>query len=293
MVGVEFDFVRYVERRRGAAEQRSRDGAAYSYAGDRKARRTLGGARPVALAIEAANRLWKGAAKNDLLGTSIRVTDQQFGNLQAIGRRAAAALGVEPPSIYVAPASAVRRAHALGTDDDAYVVVSSEIVERLTENELLAVIGQQCGAIQNNHVVFGTALYYLTHSAMSFVRWIVQPAIMALQAWSRRADISCDRAALICTRSMPITLTAFVKVELGLERDPGIDIKTYLEQLPGTRSGIGKYAELFRSHPYLPKRAQALQLFGESSFYRRLLGEEGGQPADQIDHQVGQILSVL
>ena len=149
--------------------------------------------------------------------------------------------------------------------------------------------------IQNNHVVYATALYYLTNSAMSFVRWIVQPAVMTLQAWSRRAEISCDRAALLCTRDLNVAFKAMLKAELGLETDPGLDLDEYLKQLPGTRKGVGKYAELFRSYPYLPKRVQALKLFSESAFYLRYTGDTSGEgkPAEQVDREVGEILSVF
>jgi len=295
MLGVDFDFARYVALRKGLLEQRARDGAAYAYTGARKVQRTLSSARPVTLAIEATGRLWRSAAKSELLGTSVRVTDQQFPNVYRAARSAAQTLGIEPPDVYVAAASSSITARTLGTEDEPYIVVNSDLVENLSEQELLALIGHHCGHIQNNHVVYATALYYLTNSAVSFVRWIVQPAIMTLQAWSRRAEISCDRAALLCTRDLDVTFKAMMKTELGLEKDPGIDLDEYLKQLPGTRKGVGKYAELFRSYPYLPKRVQALKLFSESAFYRRYTGDTSGEgkPAEQVDREVGEILSVF
>lgn len=295
MIGVDFDFALYVARRKGQMEQRARDGGAYAYSGARKVQRTLSAARPVTLAIEATNRLWHSAAKSALLGTSIRVTDQQFPQLHAVAKQAAEILGIETPDLYVAPASSDLRAQALGTDDDPYIVINSEVVERLDDAELLALVGHHCSHIQNNGVVYATALYYLTNSAMSFVRWIVQPAIMTLQAWSRRAEVSCDRAALICCKDLDVAFRSMLKTALGLEHDPELDIDEYLKQLPGTKSGIGKYGELFRSHPYLPKRVQALKLFSESAFYLRYTGDDAaeGKSAEQVDREVGQILSVF
>lgn len=293
MTAVEFDFARYVARRKGAIEQRAREGAVYSYTGDRKVRRTLASARPVTIAIEGTNRLWRSAARSELLGTSVRVTDQQFPRVYQAARIASTALGIEQPDVYVAPASQRIRAATLGTNDEPYIVLSSELAEQLGDAELLAIIGQQCGHIQNNHVVYATALHYLQHSAISVVRWAVQPAIMTLQAWSRRADVTCDRAALLCTRNLEVTLGALLKVELGLEKDVQLDIEQFLQQLPGTRSGIGKLAELFRSSPYLPKRVQALRLFAESAFYRQLLGEKDGRAAEEVDREIAQLLSVF
>ena len=296
-VGVDLDFARYISERRGQMQQQARDGAAYAFSGERKVRRALVTARPVSMAIEATTRLWKNAAKNELLGTSVKVTDQQFPKVYSAVKQASAALGLDVPSVYVAPESSRVLAQALGTGHDVYIVVNARAVETFTDVELLALLGNELGHIQNNQVTYSTALFYLTHSAVMFVRWIVQPAIMTLQAWSRRAEITCDRAALLCTKDLGATLAAMVKISLGLERDANIDIDEYLKQLPDTKKGIGKLAELFRSHPYLPKRVQALRLFAESSYYQRAVSPPGeraeGLTMEEVDQQVSELLSVF
>jgi Zn-dependent protease with chaperone function len=294
MLGIDFDFARYVAYRRGLVEQRAREGGAYSYAGERKVRRALASARPVTLALEATTRLWKHAAKTDLLADAVHVTDEQFPALYHAARQASRPLGLEPPPVYVLPPGSEIRARVLGTNDDCHVMVNAEVLDSLSERELVAVIGHELGHIQNNHVIYTTALYYLRHSAGLLVRWAVQPAIVTLQAWSRRAEITCDRAALIATRDLDATLSSMIRISLGDDRGD-FSVEEYLKQLPETRRGIGKYAELFRSHPYLPKRVQALKLFAGSQFYRKLVGREttGGLSADDLDAKVAEILSVF
>ncbi len=293
MTGVDFDFARYVAYRRGVVHQRARDGAAYSYAGERKVRRALVTARPVSMAIEATTRLWKNAARNELLGTSVKVTDQQFPRAHAALRKACQALHLDVPPLYAAPSGSRFSAQTLGTDDEPYIVVNSGLIERLDDVELLAVLGNELGHIQNNHVVYATALHYLTHDSTMFVRWIVKPAVLALQAWSRRAEITCDRAALLCTRDLEATLAAIVKIGLGSEQP--INIEEYLRDLPDPRKGIGRYAEIFRSHPYLPKRVQALQVFAASTFYCKLIGADtdAALSSEEVDAQVADILKVI
>lgn len=295
MSEIDFDFTRYIAERRGQVEQRARLGAVYAYSGEHKVRRALNSARPVVMAIEATTRLWKNVAKTELLGTSVQVTDQQFPRVYACVLRAAKALGLRPPTVYVAPSSSSIRAQALGTNDDAYIVVNSQLLEFLDDRELLALLGHELAHIQNNHVLYVTALHYLTTSAAMFVRWAVQPAIMTLQAWSRRAEITCDRAALLCTREIDVTLAALIKIALGLEGDDQVNIADYLDNLPDTSGGIGRYAELFRSHPYLPKRVRALRVFAESKLYKATLGQdvENALATDDVDSQVADILSVF
>lgn len=295
MTQIDFDLARYIAGRRGMAEQRARDGGAYAYTGERKLRRTLSSARPVAMAIEATTRLWKNVAKTELLGTSVQVNDRQFPRVFEATQKAGQALRMEPPIVYVTPASSSIKAQALGTNDDNYIVLNSQLLEYLGDQELLALIGHELGHIQNNHVLYATALYYLSNAAAMFVRWVVQPAIMTLQAWSRRAEITCDRAALLCTRDLDATLAALVKIALGLEGDDQVNIHAYLENLPDTRRGVGRYAELFRSHPYLPKRVQALHLFADSAYYKTARGDDatGAPTTDEVDASVGEILSVF
>lgn len=296
MNGIDFDFARYIQNRRGQAERRVRDGSTYSYSGERKVRRTLNSARPVVIALEATTRLWKNVAKSELLGTALKVTGQQFPRLYNATRTACDSLRMDVPPVYVTPASSKIRAQALGTNDDAYIVVNAELLDSLSDTELMALVGHELGHIQNNHVLYTTALYYLTEAAAMFVRWAVQPAIMTLQAWSRRAEITCDRAALLCTRDLDATLTALIKISLGLERDTEVNVREYIENLPDTkRGGVGRYAELFRTHPYLPKRIQALRRFAESALYKSFIGEDAkGAPSTvDVDAQVAEILSVF
>lgn len=295
MTQIDFDFARYIAERRGQVEQRARDGGVYAFTSERKFRRTLDSARPVVIAIEATTRLWKNVAKTELLGTSVQVNDQQFPRVFEASNKAAEALRMSPAPVYIAPGSSSIQAQALGTNDDAYIVLNSQLLDHISDQELLALVGHELGHIQNNHVLYITALHYLTTSAAMFVRWAVQPAIMTLQVWSRRAEITCDRAALLATRDLDVTLHALIKQALGLEGAEQVNVEDYLTNLPDTRTGIGRYAELFRTEPYLPKRVQALRLFATSAYYLQALGEtpEGAPSADDIDAEVAEILSVF
>jgi Zn-dependent protease with chaperone function len=293
-VGVDFDFARWLIARRGALEQQAREGAAYAFAGERKFRRTLNLARPVTMALEATTRLWRDVARTELLGTAVKVTDQQYPRVFAAAKKAGAALNVRPPVVFAAPTHSIK-VKVLGTEDAPHLLVNLELAERLDDDELVAAIGHELAHVQNATILYTTALHYLTSSAAFFVRWVVQPAIMTLQAWSRRAEVTCDRASLLAVRDLDKTLAALVKLELGLDKGSAFNADEYLRALPDVRKGIGRYAELFRSHPYVPKRVQALRLFATSALYSQVIGEDsGGKPSiDQIDKQVSDLISVF
>ncbi|HEY1554598.1 MAG TPA: M48 family metallopeptidase [Kofleriaceae bacterium] len=293
-VGVEFDFARWLAARRGAMEQQAREGAVYAFTGERKFRRTLMIARPVTMAMEATTRLWRDVARTELLGTAVKVTDQQYPRVFEAAKAAGAALKVRVPVVFAAPATSIQ-IKVLGTEDAPHLIVNLELAEKLDDTELVAAIAHELAHVQNGHILYTTALYYLQHSAAFFVRWVVQPAIMTLQAWSRRAEVTCDRASLLAVRDLDKTLYALVRRELGLERGSAFNADEYLRALPDVSKGIGRFAELFRSNPYVPKRVQALRLFSTSALYAHLVGQDSeGKPSlVEVDKQIADLVKVF
>ena len=293
-VGVDFDFVRWIAARRGAMEQQAREGAAYAFTGERKFRRNLNIARPVTMALEATTRLWRDVARTELLGTAVKVSDQQYPRVFEASKVAAAALRVRVPVIFAAPTSSIK-VKVLGTEDAPHLIVNLDLAEKLDDTELVAAIAHELAHIQNGHILYTTALHYLNTSAAFFVRWVVQPAIMTLQAWSRRAEVTCDRASLLAVRDVDKTLLSLVRLELGLDKGSAFNAEEYLRGLPDVKKGLGRFAEAFRSHPYVPKRVQCLRLFAGSALYANVTGQDAtGKPSlAEVDKQCSELISVF
>jgi Zn-dependent protease with chaperone function len=293
-VGIDFDFARWIAARRGSIEQSAREGAVYAFTSERKFRRTLNIARPVTMALEATTRLWRDVARSELLGTAVKVSDSQYPRVWEAAKVAGAALRVRVPPIFAAPSTSIK-VKVLGTEDAPHLIVNLDLAEKLDDNDLVAAIGHELGHVQNGHILYATALHYLTNQAVFFVRWVIQPAIMTLQAWSRRAEVTCDRAALLAVKDLDKTLTSMVKLELGLEKGSAFNAAEYLRSIPDQKKGIGRYAELFRSNPYVPKRVQALKLFGDSALFASITGQDPtGKPSlPDIDKQVSDLISVF
>lgn len=295
--GVDFDFARWIAGRRSAMDQQAREGVAYAYSGELRFRRTLAAARPVTIAIEATTRLWKDAARAELLGSAVKVSSTQYPRVYQAARQAGANLRVTVPTIFAVSGagSGSVKVKVLGTDDAPYLIINLELAEQLSDTELVAAIGHELGHIQNGHILYVTALHYLSHSAAFFVRWAVQPAIMTLQAWSRRAEVTCDRASLLAVRDPDKTLAALVKLAMGVTPNSQFSVEEYLKDLPDPKKGLGRYAELFRAHPYVPKRVAALRVFADSAYYALATGADpSGKPsAPEVDRKVSDIISVF
>jgi Zn-dependent protease with chaperone function len=183
-------------------------------------------------------------------------------------------------------------AGTLGTNEDSFIIVHSALVDQYSDEELLTVIGHECGHIHNSHVAYLTALHYLTYMAGMFVPWILQPALVALRTWSRRAEITCDRAGMLVSKDQQAAERAITKLAVGSRKlYEEFNLDAFLEQHEEGSQGIGKYMEVFATHPWLPKRVLAMRAFGESQLFQRAIGRgPEGLTMSEVDNRVAALL---
>lgn len=289
----ELDFKSWVDARRsshlgGGPET---EGHAYAYNLDQSTRAAFARMTAVELAVTSSVRMFKQVWRSELLGNAVKVSDRQFPRLQRIARECADTLHIPTPQLYIVANSSLNAA-TYGTHDESFIMVHSALIDHYTDEELRMVIGHECGHIHNKHVVYLTALHYLTQMAGIFVKWAVQPALLALNAWSRRAEITCDRAGMLCSRDLDVSTKAMTKLVLGSRKlYEEFNMDAFLEQYEEGKDGVGKYMEVFASHPWLPKRVLAMRVFAESALYREAakLGP-GGLTMAEVDEKVRLLL---
>ncbi len=293
----ELDFDAFVTQRRseragGGSEATGHD---YTYTFDRQSRLAFENAKPVAMAVEASVRLFKQIGRHQLLGHAVKVSDRQFPRIYRITKKAADTLQIAMPQVFIVN-NPTFNAGTLGTNDDSFIMVHSALIEQYTDEELLTVIGHECGHIHNSHVAYLTALHYLTYMAGVVVPWLLQPALVALRTWSRRAEITCDRAGMLVAKDQAAAERAITKLAVGSRRlYEEFNVDAFVEQHEEGTHGIGRYMEVFASHPWLPKRVLAMRVFGESRFYRESVqgtaaGALPGLAMSEVDEQVAGLL---
>ncbi|MCA9645096.1 MAG: M48 family metallopeptidase, partial [Myxococcales bacterium] len=120
-----------------------------------------------------------------------------------------------------------------------------------------------------------------------------------LQAWSRRAEITCDRAALLCCQDLDVATRALAKLALGSKKlYEELDVEVFLEQYGEMQGNVGRISEIFSSHPWLPKRVLALRKFAGSDYFQNHMrpaegGGSEGTPLGEVDREVEEIVKVL
>lgn len=288
------DFSAFVEQRKNSLVGRSSEGDhAYAYVSDKNTRAAFERVRPLELVIQAGVRYFRASLKGRLLGSAVRVGPTQFPRLHQLAERAASSLGIGTPTVYLVP-SPVMNAGTYGTPDESFILVHSKLFEEMSDEELLFVIGHECGHMHNNHVVYLTAMHMLKQLAGLLLPRADQAAMMLLSGWMRRAEITCDRAGLLCSQDLAAATSALTKLAVGSSKlHAELNVEAFIEQHHENQSSVGRFAELSASHPWVPKRVLALRAFAESALYRKQIGADGGLGMPEVDARVHEIIKIL
>ncbi len=85
------------------------------------------------------------------------------------------------------------------------IIVSYALVKFCTKDELQLLIGCECGKLQNNHCQYNFAITYINYNKnvykpveRSHKGMISNQIVYALPEWMKCADITADRAGMIC-----------------------------------------------------------------------------------------------
>jgi Zn-dependent protease with chaperone function len=124
-----------------------------------------------------------------------------------------------------------------------------------------------------------------------------QTAWVPLMAWSRRAEVTCDRAGLLCCGDIKIAERALLRLISGLADVDRIDIEEFLRRARAMEEfhSAGMMGELRATHPLIARRIEALRMFASSELYYELTGKprpEGVRllTRQELDDRVNEIV---
>ena len=115
------------------------------------------------------------------------------------------------------------------------IVMTQKLLELCTAEELQLLIGCEAGRIQNNHAVYNWAFTYLNYNRnvykpieRSYKQSVSNQLVCALIEWVKYADITADRAGIICIDEPG----RFLDISCGLYK------KVYIDFYGITQQGI-------------------------------------------------------
>jgi RDD family/Peptidase family M48 len=209
------------------------------------------GASQVALFIVLA-MLYVTLARGRLLGSSVRVHQQQYPRVFVIVRRACAALEIPMPVIFVREDNYVP-AVALGFGAPYALVLSSHWIELFADDELAFMIGRELGHIAAGHTRF--------HSLLS-VNGNENPLIsLIFGAWLRRCALTCDKVGLLCCGTVDAAVRA-MGIAAFHEFGRKVDYEAFAEQHAEVQAdSVLRWGEWLGSEPYATRRIESLRHF--------------------------------
>ena len=227
--------------------------------------------------------------------SAVKVTPKQCPDLYAKLQVACTTLGVDMPELFVQQNPTVNA--FTGGVKQPVIVLHSALIERLTDEEILAVIAHEVGHVHAEHVLYITAarlLEALANVALasapiaSLVTQILSSTMRAaLLAWARRAELSCDRAALLVTQDADVIGRTMMKLCGGTFASK-VDYEQFLQQARDFQKNYDEraldrfWADIIASgltHPFPVWRVSEILKWVESGEYGRLMTSEPASAA--------------
>jgi Zn-dependent protease with chaperone function len=215
------------------------------------------------------------------LGSGIRVGPEQYAHLHRIVTECAAILDVDPvPDLFV---HRYTEANALTMGlDRPFILLFTGLIDALDEESLRFVIGHEMGHVLSGHALYHTMLYRLINLAggLSWLPggvWGIRAIQAALNQWYRKAELSADRAGLLCCQDPKAALRAHI-VMSGATDPAEVNIPEFLRQARDYESGGDLRDSVLKllnvesmSHPLAVARAAELQRWSATPDYLNIL----------------------
>jgi Zn-dependent protease with chaperone function len=226
------------------------------------------------------------------LGSAVRVDERQFGRLHRILGEVGQTLDApELPELYVV-ANPAFGAMTIGMNKP-FIVLNSGVVDLLDEEELRFVIAHELGHAMSGHAVYQTLLQRMillsgVLAAIPAGGLGLRAIMAALYEWSRKAELSADRAGLLATQDPATAFRVHMQLASGGHLED-LDATSFLAQGAeyddaNLRDSVLKLLLIEnRSHPFAVVRATELRKWVDSGEYTQILA--GEYPHRQDDDQ--------
>lgn len=226
-----------------------------------------------------------------LLGSAVRVDERQFARLHRLLAEVGQSLDATVlPEMYV-QADPTLSAQTVGMDRPI-IMLSSGMVHHLDDDEMRFVIGHELGHAISGHAVYRTLLLRLLGlggllNAVPGGALGIRMVTVGLLEWSRKAELSADRAGLLAAQDPTAALRTHMKIASGGNLDE-LDVTSFLAQGAEYDEGGDVRESLIKlsllqqqTHPFAVVRATELRRWTDSGAYTAILG--GAYPRREGD----------
>jgi Zn-dependent protease with chaperone function len=214
------------------------------------------------------------------VASNIRVTPKMFPRLHKSLTWATKILDVPEPEMYVT-LDPIPNAWTYG-HTKPFITMTSGLIDVMSDEELFFVLGHEVGHIKAGHVLYGTMarniaaiVAMIGQATLGLGAWFGQGLVIGLLEWYRCAELTADRAALLCVQDIEPARDTFMKLaggttRMGAEMDRAEFLRQVREYEEVDRSTLDKAYKvlltLYRTHPFAMQRAKELDLFYNAGY---------------------------
>lgn len=222
------------------------------------------------------------------ISSNLRVNAQQYPSLYRQYLKMAEVLDVKKlPHLYIETTNTIN-AYAMGMENYT-IVLCSGLIDIMDEDEMMAILGHELGHVKCEHMLYKTLSYLITNFGNELIKQIM-PVVgnflsiglqIAILDWGRKAEFSCDRAALLATQDVEVVASALGKLagfskrysdEFNVDE---IEVQAQSYHEIGDDSMINKLLKLYslmqQTHPYPVVRVKEIKNWSKSPEFENIM----------------------
>ncbi len=220
-------------------------------------------------------------------GNAVRVGPTQFPKLWHLHTEVCTTFDwPDVPELYVSQ-TPFFNAGAYGIDAP-FIVIHSAAVELLDDDELRAVLAHELGHVMSGHALYRTIAAVLAIISLGalpmLASLVVLPVRLAFLEWSRKSELSADRAGLLGAQDIVVAQRVDMKMAGGGRGDGfagQLNVEAFMQQAheyAGSGEGLDVVYKILSTlaltHPMHTVRAAELQRWVAGGEYDRILRGE-------------------
>ena len=212
--------------------------------------------------------------------SNVRVTDKMFGRMYRNLQWGCKILDVDEPEMYVR-LDPVPNAYTYG-HTKPFIVLTSGLVDMMDDEELFFVIAHELGHIKAGHVLYTVIALNIAgivtligQATLGIGALLGKSLELGLYDWYRKAELTADRAGLLCVQDIDPCIRTFMKLAGGsVKLYDQMDKDEFMRQIrayeDADRSELNRAYKIFltmnRTHPFAILRAQELDSWHGGEF---------------------------
>ena len=227
-------------------------------------------------------------------GNAVRVGPEQFPRLWTMHVETCTTFDwPKVPELYVSQ-TPFFNAGAYGVDDP-FIVLHSSALEIIDDDELRALLAHELGHVMSGHALYTTIAAILALVSLGALPTLaalaVLPVRLAFLEWSRKSELSADRAGLLGCQDMVVAQSLEMKMAGGGRGEPfagQMNVNAYMTQANEyayNHEGIDVIYKILNTlaltHPMHTVRAAELQRWMAAGEYDRIMRGEYTRRGDE------------